>query len=81
MIIKRTLEEENTVFERTAPEAVRSGKDFFDYAHRHGISPSYIGRYHELQMQEELRRNPPPTPEQIEREALEKEVSRAMQLD
>ena len=81
MIIKRAPEEENTVFERTAPEAVRSGKDFFDYAHRHGISPSYIGRYRDLQMQEELRRNPPPTPEQAAREKLEEEIARAMQLD
>lgn len=72
------MQDEYNRFMETAPGAIRDGLDFLDYSHRHKVSPSYIGRYHDLQMQEELRRNPPPTPEEVELAKLEGEVTAAM---
>ena len=74
------MQDEYNKFLETAPGAIRDGLDFWDYSHRHKVSPSYIGRYHDLQMQEELRRNPPPTPEEVELAKLEKVAAEAMGL-
>ena len=59
---KLSPQEEIDLFEREAPQAIRSGKDGFDFLIRNGISPSFINRYSSMQQEYYQELNPQPTP-------------------